>query len=105
MAFRYETSTEIAIPNIIVEKTFYDDEHMGYRLRPENGYVLHSPSQDVVVEDPMTGETRTEQYYYREVNIPKVKPVSAWDWEAVLESDVPADMIFGGGNNNDQEIM
>lgn len=104
MATRFELETEIVIPNITIERQYINDVHTGYRLTPNEGYVLHSPSRDVEVEDPMTGETHIEQYYYRMCSIPKAKPVSAWDWHAVLESSVPPDMIFGGGNN-DHEVM
>ena len=92
------------IPNITIERRYIDDVHKGYRLTANEGYVLHSPSLDVEVQDPFTGETRTEQYCYRQWNITVAQPVSTWDWHAVLESSVPANMIFGGGNN-DHEIM
>lgn len=104
MATRFELETEIVIPNITIERKYVDDVHRAYRLTANEGYVLHSPSLDTVIEDPMTGETRTEQYYYRQWTINKAQPISTWDWHAVLESDVPADMIFGVGGNN-HEVM
>lgn len=100
----YEITTDIVIPNITVEKQFIDGVHKAYRLTANEGYVLHSPSLDVEVEDYETGEIHIEQYYYRQCTIPVVRPVSTWDWHAVLESSVPADMIFGGGDN-DHEVM
>ena len=100
----YEIATDIVLPNITVERKYADGRHLSYRLTPKEGYVLHSPSLDVEVQDPMTGETHIEQYYYRMRSITVAQPVSTWDWHAVLESSVPADMIFGGGNN-DHEVM
>lgn len=100
----YEIASDITIENIKVERKYADGVQTGYRLTPNEGYVMHSPSLDVEVEDPMTGETHIEQYYYRLCIIPVARPVSTWDWHAVLESSVPADMIFGGGNN-DPEVM
>ena len=104
MATTFTPETEIVIPNITIERHYIDGVHKAYRLTANEGYVLHSPSLDVEVEDPMTGETRIEQYYYRMCSIPVARPVSTWDWHAVPENDVPADMIFGGGNN-DHEVM
>ena len=103
--FTYEIATDIVLPNITVERKYADGVQSAYRITANEGYVLHSPSRDVEVTDPMTGETHIEQYYYRQATIPVVRPVETWDWHAVLESDVPADMIFGGGGNNDHEVM
>lgn len=104
MATIYEPETDIVIENVTIEKKYNDGVHQAYRLTANEGYVLHSPARDVEVTDPITGETRIEQYYYRQCTIPVAKPVSAWDWHAVLESSVPADMIFGG-DGNDHEVM
>ena len=101
----YELETNIVIENVTIERKYNDGIHQAYRLTANAGYVLHSPARDVEVEDPMTGETHIEQYYYRQCTIPVARPVSDWDWHAVLESDVPADMIFGGGGKPDHEIM
>ena len=100
----YEEATDIVIENIKVERKYADGVQTAYRLTPHEGYVLHSPSLDGEVYDPETGLTHTERYYYRMRSISAVRPVSTWDWHAVLESSVPADMIFGGGNN-DHEVM
>jgi hypothetical protein len=104
MVVTYTPETEIIRENITIERKYIDGVHKGYRLTANEGYVLHSPSLDNEVEDPFTGETHIEQYYYRQAHLTIAQPVSTWDWHAVLESDVPADMIFGGGNN-DHEVM
>ena len=100
----YEIATDIVLPNITVERKYADGVLMAYRLTANEGYVLHSPSLDAEVEDPFTGDTVIEQYYYRQATIPKVVPFENWDWHAVLESTVPPDMIFGVGDNN-HEVM
>ena len=100
----HEIATDIVLPNITVERQYIDGEHKAYRLTANVGYVLHSPRLDVEVLDPETNEMVLEQYYYRQATIPVVRPVSTWDWEAVLESEVPADMIFGGGDNNHETM-
>lgn len=104
MVITYAPETDIVLDNITIERKYHDGVHKGYRLTANEGYVLHSPSLDAQIEDPMTGETVLEQYYYRQCFITVAQPVSTWDWHAVLESSVPADQIFGGGNN-DHEVM
>lgn len=100
----YEIAPDIVLENITVERKYADGVQTAYRLTPNEGYVLHSPSLDSEIVDPMTGETRIEQYYYRQATLTVVRPVSTWDWHAVLETDVPADMIFGGGNNEHEKM-
>ena len=100
--FTYEIATDIVLPNITVERQYADGVHIAYRVRPNEGYVLHNPALDVSYEDEFGNEI-FEQYYYRETIIPVQQIPSTWGWEAVLESDVPADMIFGVGDN-DHEI-
>lgn len=104
MATRFELETEITLPNITIERKYVNELHRAYRLTANEGYVLHSPSLDSEFFDPMTGETRVEQYYYRQATVNVVQPVETWDWHAVLESSVPPDMIFGGGNNKPELI-
>lgn len=93
-AFTYEIATDIVIPNITVERQYVDGANNAYRVRPNEGYVLHNPELDNTYEDP-DGNEIFEQYYYRETIIPVSYHPSTWRWEAVLESSVPADMIFG----------
>lgn len=98
--FTYEIATDIVLPNITVERQYVDGVHNAYRVRPNEGYVLHNSDLDVSYEDP-DGNIIHEQYYYRETVIPVQYPVSMWNWEAVPESDVPADMIFGIGDDHE----
>ena len=105
MEIVYEIATDIIRDNITVERKYIDGVLKAYRLTANEGYVLHSPSLDAEVQDPMTGETHIEQYYYRQRTVTSVRPISSWDWHAVLESSVPSDMIFGGGGNNEPELM
>lgn len=104
----YTPETEISLPNITIVRKYADGIHAAYQLTPNEGYVMHNPNNDDVVEeiDPVTGETVTVtyRYYYRFASIPASRPDYIYNWTAVLESEVPADSIFGGGDNN-TEIM
>lgn len=97
--------TSYNFPHIDIYKRFYDGVHSAYVAYPHEGYVMYSPSKDMIeIEDPDTGETTIEIYYCRMVGMPLNWNPTTFDYIAVLESDVPADHIFGGGNN-DHEVM
>lgn len=99
----YEDAKDIVLTNITVERKYADGVQTGYRVRSNEGYVLHNPELDVSYEGP-DGNIIHEQYYYRETIIPVQYHPSTWLWEAVPESGVPADMIFGD-DNNAHEVM
>jgi hypothetical protein len=81
-----------------------------YRISPCDGYVLHEISLDTPVYDEETGEETGE--IILGYTTATISAGYNYDFEAnprqiyaVLESSVPADQIFGGGNNNDHEVM
>ena len=102
MAITYEPQTEIVLPNITVEKQCSNGVHIGYKLTPADGYVLHNPNNCDTDTDPDTGEEVVYHYYYRAAYLPLSRPVETWTWEAVPEE--PGMDIFGGGNTN-HEVM
>lgn len=92
------------VANATVKKGFVNGVHKTYEIQANSGYVLHDKECDGHDLDretmemiPFAGFTRgicSERYDY--------------DWDAnprefycVLESDVPADHIFGGGNDHE----
>lgn len=113
--FTYVPETEIVRPNITIVRQYADGVHVAYHLRPNEGYVMYNPNNDSTVEvfDPESGDfvydedgnivTTTQRYYYRFASIVANRPENINDWYATLESEVPADSIFGGGNK--PEIM
>lgn len=81
-----------------------------YRISPCEGYVLHSSGLDFPEfdEETMTETGNTLLGYTRGV----VTVPYNYDFEAnprnifaVLETEVPENQIFGGGDNNDHEVM
>lgn len=76
----------------------------GYFIAPVEGYVLHDNRKDWT--DIVDGEEVTFLGYGRgSVSVPVTYDFTAnpYNIYAVLESEVPADQIFSGGNN--AEIM
>lgn len=86
------------------------NELRAYRITPKEGYVLHTKNFDIPVIDEETGEETG-------ATIPGYTPATIsvgynYNFEenpfeiyAVLRSEVPENQIFGGGDNNDHEVM
>ena len=100
MIITYEPST-ITLPNITVEDKYIDGVLKARRITANDGYVILDNNE--VFIDPETGDEIN--YYFRQVTVNIRVPFENWGYEAVLESEVPADQIFGGGNDNDHEVM
>lgn len=100
----FENATDIVLDNITVQRKYVDGVHTAYRLTANDGYVLHNPENDIVDEDMFTGEVTVIRSYYRQATIAARYAPNTWTWEAVLESTVPADQIFGGGDNNHEIV-
>lgn len=105
----YETVTPTPIANVLVERGYSDGVHKIYRLSAIEGYVLHDNGYDMPILDEDTLEETGEVILGYTAGT-----VSCWynydfaanprEFYAVLETEVPADQIFGGGGN-DHEIM
>ena len=96
--------SDITLPNITVEDKYDDGELISHVLTANDGYVMYdTTATDTDMQyDPETGEyiEVPVTYYYRQVTYPVRVPVANWTFVAVLESTVPPDMIFGGGNDH-----
>lgn len=123
----YEDVTPSLVPNTTMKKLYRDGVHAQYRLTPVDGYVLHVKARDWTEPNPENMEEEilyrgytagnatcaasydftpvASSYVDRDGNI---VPVTAYgavsEFYAIPETNVPADQIFGGGNN-DHEVM
>lgn len=114
--YTHEDVTPSIIANTIMQKRFIDGVFKVYTITPSEGYVLHDNALDFGALDPeiggplydedgnevmlegFTGGTCTCAAAYDFVANPR-------GFYAKLESEVPADQIFGGVGNNDHEVM
>ena len=105
MAITYVPAPDVVVPNITVERTMQDGAHVGWRITANDGYVLYDPLDDVEVIDPETGlpTGEIEHSYFRVAYIPAKHAPETWTYTAVLESEVPADRIFG--DEDKPEVM
>ena len=123
MATTFEEMATSLIPNTTMRKRLVDGVHKSYHIQPISGYVLHDNTMDYINIDPNTYEETTKFGYSpssvyvtcgasydfstHTVTDENGNAYTAYgnrDFFAVLESEVPADQIFGGGDN-DHEIM
>lgn len=121
MVITYEDVIPSIIPNTTMVKSFVDGVARTYRITPNEGYVLHHKGRGYTEEDEETGDTIHHLGYSRTYSTCPVTydftPVTVTDengvsftgyganeYAARLESEVPADQIFGVGGN-DHEVI
>lgn len=104
MAVTYLLSTEHNnYPNFTVYDRFADGVAAGWRVNANEGYVFYDTNDEEVTEDPETGELVPITYYYTNIHYPRTFNWDNFSLVAVPRDSVPADQIFGGGN--DHEVM
>lgn len=116
----FVVSTEHSIPNTIVEDGYMDGKHVMYRITPNDGYVLHDSASDMEGFDPETGDLTGQMVFYyasggatcganydfTPVQVTDENGVTFTAYGAQREffarpaSEVPADQIYGGGNDH-----
>ena len=119
MVITYEDLAQTLIPNTTMQKMLTDGVHKAYRIKPIANYVLHDNTMDFDELDENTmEETRKFGYSPSSVYVTcganydfsthtvtdeRGNTYTAYgnrDFFAIPESDVPADQIFGSGDNN-----
>lgn len=115
----YEDVIPSLIPNTTMKKGYSDGVHTVYYLKAIDGYVLHDKARDWTDIDPVTmeeteyhrGYTRAEascwhdyDFATSQIEIDSGEIVTAYgarEFFAIPDTEVPADSIFGGGNNHE----
>lgn len=124
MALTFENVTPSLIPNTTMKKGILDGIHKNYQITPIAGYVLHDNTMDFSDRNFETMEetwkfgyspssvyvTCGANYDFSTHTVTDENGVSYTaygnrDFFAKLESDVPDNQIFGGGDNNEHEVM
>lgn len=98
-------SDTTSYPNMILNTMSEDGVTIRrYELIPADGYVIHDHNGCQHGNEEL--EIPAVCYYTRKIYMPKSTDLSTIndDYEAVLESTVPPDMIFGEPDN-DHEVM
>lgn len=100
-----ELNTVYSFPNLTLYNKLKDGEHYAYKLVPNEGYVMYRTDANETEYDPDTGEEIPVTYYYTIASLPLRYNFANFPWVAVLRSEVDENYIFGGGNDEDHEIM
>lgn len=121
--YTYEDVIPTLIPNTTMQRRFIDGVHKQYVIAPVDGYVLHTKTADYEELDTETGMPtgRTifcyasgsascgANYDFTPLQVTDENGVTFTAYGAQREffarpaSEVPADQIYGGGN--DHEVM
>lgn len=100
-----ELNTNYNFPHINIFNRYRDGVQTGYEARTEDGYVMYDTTANNIEFDPVTMEERPVTYYYTLRGFSMRTNFDNFPWVAVPRSEVDENYIFGGGNNNDHEIM
>lgn len=101
----YEVATDIVYPNLTIERRLSDGVLAGYRVTPNESYVMYDTNDNWTELDPETNEEIPVTYYYTVALLPTNFNFDNFSWVAVPRSSVDENYIFGGGGNNDHEVM
>lgn len=102
--YTYPISTEHNIyPNLTVCERRADGVLKGWRVTPNDGYVMYDSTEEGTKTHPITFEEGAT-YYYTYAGFPLNYNWNNFTWVAVLRSEVDENCIFGVGDN-DHEVM
>lgn len=84
-------ATDITFPHIEVYRKYRDGEHYGYKIVPEEGYLMYDTSCNDMIYDPETGTDVPHISYCRVAHAPLNFDFDNFTWVAVLESEIDED--------------
>ncbi len=100
-----ELDTSFSFPNIDVYKRFRDGEHVQYKVVPQEGYVIYNTTEEHWEQDSPESEPYLVTHYYTAAYLTPNYNFDNFPYVAVLRSEVDENYIYGGGDDNDHEIM
>lgn len=100
-----ELNTNYNFPHIDIYNRLCDGVLSGYQAISHDGYVMYDTTANNTETDPETMEEIPVTYYYTLRGFPKTFNFNNFTWVAVPRDSVDENYIFGGGDNNDHEVM
>lgn len=100
-----ELNTNYNFPHIDIYNRLRDGVFCDYQAIAHEGYVMYDTTANDVEFDPITMEEITVTYYYTLRGFPASFNFANFTWVAVPRDSVDENYIFGGGDNNDHEVM
>ena len=98
--FTEELATDFNFPHIDIYRQYCDGEFDGYKVLAQSGYVFYDTTANDVTLDPDTEEEVPVTYYYTIRLLTRTYNMDNFSLVAVPRDSVPADMIFGVGNDH-----
>lgn len=104
--FTEEITTEFNFPNITIWKLLRDGNHYGYKIMPNENYVMYNITEENYDIDEETGQEIPVTHYYTVCYTPLTYPLGedTFPWRAVLRSSVDENYIFNVPDN-EHEVM
>lgn len=103
--YREELATDFSFPHIDIYRRYTDDEFCGYKVLAQEGYVFYDTTDNNTEIDPETMEEIPVTYYYTIRIITRYFNMDNFSLVAVPRDSVDENYIFGGGGDNNHEIM
>ena len=103
--YTYELSTEHNFPGISVYRVLRDGVLNSWEVRANEGYVFYNVNANDVEWNEDLQEEVPVTYYYTIKSLPLRFNFANFPWVAVPRDSVDENYIFGGGENNDHEVM
>lgn len=98
--YREELATDFNFPHIDIYRRYHGDEFAGYNVLAQEGYVFYdTTANDTEYNEELDAEVPVTYYYVRRI-ITRYYNMDNFSLVAVPRDSVPADMIFGGGNDH-----
>lgn len=94
--FTEQLATEYNFPNITIYKQFRDGVQYGYRIVPNENYVMYDITEENYEIDEETGQEVEVIHYFTVCYAPLTYPLGedTFPWRAVLRSSVDENYIF-----------
>ena len=94
--FTEEIATEYNFSNITILKLLRDGIQYGWKIRPNEGYVMYDVTDEFYEIDEETGQEVQVLHYFTEAVCPLNYPLGedTFPWRAVLRSSVDENYIF-----------
>ena len=99
-----ELAKDFSFPHIDIYRRYTDGVMTGYNVLTHDGYVFYDTTANDTETDPDTMEEYPVTYYYTSRILTRYYNMNNFSLAAVPRDSVPADMIFGGGDNEHETM-
>lgn len=103
--YTYEIATEFNFPNITIYDRLVDGVKSGWRANANEGYVFYDTTAEDYEQESPEREPIPVTYYYTVRYFNPNYNMANFSLVAVPRDSMDENYIFGGGDNNNHEVM